>query len=387
MRPMLLVLVAMCAAPLVAAENKFPYKAFINTDEVYVRSGPGQSYYPTDKLAIGQEVEVYRHDPGGWYAVRPVEGSFCWVNTRFLELKSDGIAEVKADDVACRVGSRFSDVRDIIGVKLKKGELIELVDERELRRSDNAWCRIAPPPGDFRWVYAKYVDPDYPRDGLRKPRHGHHGPETPEPEVVAAPVAPSVLSTPLPDGPLSPEQFRREIEAIELELAIVLAEEPEIWSFASLRKRSEALLERADAAVERGHARVLLGKIDRYEGIKQRYESIELAREETERTARLFSGVRTAQRAMVPPPQPANRFDGKGRLIEVRAAKPGSPRYALVDERGSITTYVTPSPGMNLRPYVGKQVGITGTRGYVPDQKSQHLMARHIGPAEGSVMR
>ena len=369
-----------------AAEDKFPYKAFINTDEVYVRSGPGQSYYPTDRLALGAEVEVYRHDPGGWYAVRPVENSFCWVNSRFLELKSDGLAEVKADEVACRVGSRFSEVRDIIGVKLKKGELVELVDERELRSSDNAWCRIAPPPGDFRWVYGKYVDPDYPRDGLRKANRDDQS-DASAAEVVDAPVAPSVLSTPLPEGKLSPEQFRREIEAIELELAIVLAEEPAIWSFASLRKRTEALLERADAAVERGHARVLLGKIDRYEGIKQRYESIDLAREETERTARLFSGVRTAQRAMVPPPARGNRFDGTGRLIEVQAAKPGGPRYALVDERGAITTYVTPAPGMNLRSYVGKQVGITGTRGYVPDQKAQHVMARHVGPTEGSVMR
>ena len=292
MRPMLLVILSLCAAPLVAAEGKFPYKAFINTDEVYMRSGPGQSYYPTDKLALGAEVEVYRHDPGGWYAVRPVEGSFCWVNSRFLELKSDGLAEVKADEVACRVGSRFSDVRDIIGVKLKKGELVELAGRARARRSDNAWCRIAPPPGDFRWVYGKYVDADFPRDGLRKANRGE--PEAPAAEVVEAPVAPSVLSTPLPEGKLTPEQFRREIEAIELELAIVLAEEPAIWSFTALRKRTEALLERADAAVERGHARVLLGKLDRYEGIKQRHESIEMAREETQRTARLLSGVRTA---------------------------------------------------------------------------------------------
>ena len=35
---------------------------------------------------------------------------------------------------------------------------------------------------------------------------------------------------------------------------------------------------------------------------------------------------------MIPPPQPpGNRFDGTGRLIEVRAAKPGGPRFALVD--------------------------------------------------------
>ena len=52
-------------------EQTFPYTAYVAVDDVYVRSGPGQNYYPTDKLKRGQEVEVYRHDPGGWCAVRP----------------------------------------------------------------------------------------------------------------------------------------------------------------------------------------------------------------------------------------------------------------------------------------------------------------------------
>ena len=59
-----------------SGEQTFPYKAFIAADEVYVRSGPGQNYYPTDKLAKGQEVEVYRHDPGGWCAIKPVGRQF-----------------------------------------------------------------------------------------------------------------------------------------------------------------------------------------------------------------------------------------------------------------------------------------------------------------------
>ena len=54
-----------------SAESAFPYKAYVTADDVYVRSGPGENYYPTDQLKAGTEVEVYRHDPGGWYAIRP----------------------------------------------------------------------------------------------------------------------------------------------------------------------------------------------------------------------------------------------------------------------------------------------------------------------------
>ena len=54
----------------------FPYLAYVNSADVYVRSGPGRDYYPTDKLAKGATVEIYRHDPGGWYAIRPPRQSY-----------------------------------------------------------------------------------------------------------------------------------------------------------------------------------------------------------------------------------------------------------------------------------------------------------------------
>ena len=45
--------------------------------------------------------------------------------------------------------------------------------------------------------------------------------------------------------------------------------------------------------------------------------------------------------------------------------------------------YVTPAPGVNLQHYVGRQVGVTGTRGYMPEQHASHIMARHVTPLEG----
>ena len=113
-----------------AACAEFPYIAYINSDDVYVRSGPGRNYYPTDKLAKGGKVEVYRHDPGGWYAIRPPAQSFSWVSSRHLELADAGLAKVNAPRVVARVGSAFSEVRDVIQVRLDRGEIVELVDAR-----------------------------------------------------------------------------------------------------------------------------------------------------------------------------------------------------------------------------------------------------------------
>jgi len=153
-------------------ETIFPYKAWITANDVYVRSGPGQTYYPTDKLQEGDEVEVYRHDPGGWYAIRPPEGSFTWVSGKFLTQGGNNLAVVTEDGVAARVGSRFSDIRDVIQVRLHKGEVIELLDVKEVGTGPDrqTWYKVAPPSGEFRWVFGKYVDPDYRPSGVRTTR-------------------------------------------------------------------------------------------------------------------------------------------------------------------------------------------------------------------------
>ena len=103
-----------------AVATEFPYVAYISSDDVYIRSGPGKNYYPTAKLKHGEPVEVYRHDPGGWYAIRPPAQSFSWISARQLDVLDDGLAVVNTDRAVARVGSLFSDVRDVIQVRLNK---------------------------------------------------------------------------------------------------------------------------------------------------------------------------------------------------------------------------------------------------------------------------
>jgi hypothetical protein len=63
------------------------------------------------------------------------------------------------------------------------------------------------------------------------------------------------------------------------------------------------------------------------------------------------------------------------------------PRFALLDEEGNVRSYVTPSTGVNLYKYVGQQIGVVGQRGYMPEQKAQHVTASHITVLDGQVMR
>jgi len=388
---------ALLASP-VSGEITFPYKAFVTAEDVYVRSGPGQSYYPTDKLRRGQAVEVYRHDPGGWCAVQPVKGSFTWVSGRFLHPTGDNLAVVTEEGVSARVGSRFSDVRDVIQVRLQKGEVVEIL---EAPRDGGTWFKIAPPSGEFRWVSGKYLDAEYPRDGIRRTRGGRHEPERRAAEATAdmreekgadssRPADESLQTKSARPRALSAEEFKAELERIELELSVMVIEEPTVWRFDGLRERTNMLLDQAQTAVERGRARLLANRVARFDDIKQRQDAVLAMRSRTDRQGRMWARLRPKDESgkdSTALAETDERFDGVGRLTRVVSPKLGAPRYALMSESDEVLCYVTPAPGVNLHDYVGLQVGVNGTRGYMPEQRAGHVMARHVTPLEGRMLR
>lgn len=65
--------------PIRADDAALPVTVPVRSRETYLRAGPGDDFYPTERLAAGATVEVWAIDPSGYCAVRPVEGSFSWV--------------------------------------------------------------------------------------------------------------------------------------------------------------------------------------------------------------------------------------------------------------------------------------------------------------------
>ena len=58
------------------------------------------------------------------------------------------------------------------------------------------------------------------------------------------------------------------------------------------------------------------------------------------------------------------------------------PAYALTDPAGAIRYYVTPAPGVNLQNYVGREIGISGGSGYVPELKGRNVTAQRVMPLD-----
>jgi hypothetical protein len=162
MRAVTVVWLAGCvvACTVARAEPQFPYEVTVGADGVEVRSGPGRDYYATGRLEAGSKIQVYRHDRGGWLAIRPPLGSFSLVEQSHLQTSNErGLARVRRDGIECRVGSSVSEVESYVThVQLRNGELVELFRPAEDGESaaadaDSRWVPIWPPAGEFRWVH------------------------------------------------------------------------------------------------------------------------------------------------------------------------------------------------------------------------------------------
>lgn len=465
-RQVVTIVACLWATAAVAAQPSTPYKAYVVVEEAYVRSGPGEGFYPTEKVRFGREVEVYQRDAAGWCAIRPLEESFSWVPSWDIRLGDDGLAEVATESVGARIGSQFSDVRDVVQVRLKRGELVELLGWKRMGSGASAqtWYRIAPPAGEFRWIHERFLDLHPPQARIVRaarqspPADSAPGevqpavalqptqaPERPSaatsgtippsagpPPGVSQPAAvppardapagtggPSAIPTPVAKGPVSGEDFQAELDDINTELALMLAEEPSVWNCEELIRRTESLLSVAQTSSQRAHARLLLNRLARAAGVKKRFDAVYRIGPVP---ASSFAGEAAVQALVgetpagtvqpvgsrealghadrAPSPPPADRplspagpqrtntpYDAMGKLTRVMPGRMGGPRYALLDDHGRVACYVSPAPGVGLQHYVGRRVGITGTRHAGVDLVAPHVTARHVTPLDSSYRR
>ncbi len=513
------------------AQQTFPYVAYVVHQDSYIRSGPGQRYYPTQQLPQGFALEIYRHDSQGWCAIRPPEGSFSWVAAYEVRLLSNNTAEVIADKTVTRVGSTLSPTRSAVQVMLRKGERVSVVPGQP--SDDPNWLRVVPPAGEFRWIAANDLGRQAPMEvtapALTSTSKGKWSrarfpgeqmeSSTPPPvttstssgnafdhlrganqamsnnavfqatplttgggghvEIVAgspaelqlaqfqrqahAVQAPGLLqqpyTTPTP-GLQSPSstvgssethaatsgiprvQFgdsqttasapqtaksmsvddQERIVELQLRLSQIVSQPPTTWQFDQISSEAETLLKEVQSSDARAEIRDVIERIVRFRRIRAGYSaggSSQLAQQPStlsdsaeaeedypvptlgapvEPMAELVAGVRDRVRSDLETGTgdaisrnakevDESKYDAVGRLKPVVSRREGAPQYALVDDRGDVVSFVTPTPDLNLKPYVGRRVGINGSRGYMTQYRRSHVTAGRITQVEATVRR
>jgi hypothetical protein len=129
---------------------------FVHSPRATARCGPSDEYYATATLERGTPVEVYMESSDGWSGIRPPEGSHDWIPAESVYLLPGGrVAEVSADRVAAWIGSDMLKNETLLyQTELIKTQTVSILGEayRGQEADRKLWFKIAPPPGEFRWV-------------------------------------------------------------------------------------------------------------------------------------------------------------------------------------------------------------------------------------------
>jgi uncharacterized protein YgiM (DUF1202 family) len=423
----LLLLTVGTSTTLTASET--PYEAMVISPGAPVRSGPGDDFYPTDTLAQNEVIEVHRVRPDGWLAIRPPADSFSWLFAKHVKLLENGLARVEKDDVASRVGSRMSDQRNAVQIQLKKGEVVEIIGEQT--QDGQNWYKIAPPAGEFRWIHTRHVA----REDAPAPAQpaapavvtvpiaaestvAGAAPITlvadsqpasedtwraapPDAARVSSDAASSVLpgsldparptaaasspSTTTP-APISDDLSRR-LADVELRLSRTVCQPPATWQIEPLQLEAKQLLTHAQSVPDRAAVETMLAKIERFAAIDRRYRQLGplLTTRAPQIGQQPITPIPDATAGVVGPD--GQRYDAVGILRPVVSKRAGAPQFALLNERGQVVSFVTPTPDVNLQPYVGHQIGVTGTRGYIPEFQRTHVTAGRVAPLGERLLR
>lgn len=210
-------------------------------------------------------------------------------------------------------------------------------------------------------------------------------PTTNAPAPVSQPVSQTIQQTAArQSAPAKPnDEFLTRLMALELAVSTVVAEQPGLWRFEPLEAEATELLLLSSSETDRQTVRDLAKRIEHFSDIARRYREARavaaapaprksrtpLARQEL--TSTLDSTTANTNTK-------TSKYDATGILRPVVSKRPNAPKFALVDDQGRITTFVTPTAAIDLEPLLGKRLGVRGSRGFIPEYQREHVTADRV---------
>ncbi|HSW45521.1 MAG TPA: SH3 domain-containing protein, partial [Phycisphaerae bacterium] len=116
---------ALPAATDAKAEPGISNVGIIKGNDVYVRSGFHQNYYPVTKLNKGDKITVLGEEYG-WLKIEPPAGAYSLVEKVLIDKIDEQTGEANGE-VTVYAGSNLNDRRYAKQVKLDKGARVQLI--------------------------------------------------------------------------------------------------------------------------------------------------------------------------------------------------------------------------------------------------------------------
>jgi hypothetical protein len=357
--------------------------------EVRPQPSTKAAFYVTNRLGRGARVEVIEERPDGWLKIRPPQGSFSWINTRFLDHivphQPHHVIHTE-DDVPVIVGSEtIKDHRpDVVGVKLKRGTQVISIGPAQTDAEGN-WMPIEPPPSEFRYVRADAVSARAPaaassggaltsdvrRTTYLAPPDGKSGalPATNAPNANPSP-SPSVLY----QQALQAERDGLIPEAVKLWAQVGAATVTTDPNFSREALRRAYWLHHGHQAYGSGPVRP--APEARYANTGAQPCAIASPPLVRASSAPATASV-TPPIASAPSPWPTYR----GRLSKAYRAQEGARTYMLELPNG-VPFYVSPQPGIDLDPYIDRNLQVMGPIAYRPELRAWIMTVKQAQPLQ-----
>lgn len=415
----------MIAAPpgegLVTDGEKSAEVGYVTSVEATVHCAPSLEQYVCDRLTRGQRVEVHVRR-GDWYGIRPTAGCFSWIHRDGVSVADDGTddgttAVVTNPDTKVWIGSAAPVEQHYSQLRLNVGDQVALLDTEYDRQGSavkspagadrQAWLRIKPPVGELRWIHERFVHiplsdassnalQAHPSAAARPPRDSRTRSDATErgdaSDVTATTDDWSRRRRPadgLTRGQLRlGNSFAESMQQLRLAVARTMTEPIDTWDIEDLAARLEKIRKQSQSTWDRARLARLEESISELSDMQQQHRSLAtqaLAERpqpeqdtsrprplDEDRLVRVAEPIRLAndrmEQAAASRPEDDDHsesyrahYTAVGRLMRIRTSKSKSPPFGLVNADGRLLTLVTPTPGYNIRPYIGRKIGVMGS--------------------------
>ncbi len=141
-----------------------PYTARITLPNAEVRSGPGSDskLYGTNNLKAGDLITVIQERNDGWLAIRPPEGSFSWVQSKYLQRivanQPNYLVQINdGNKVPVYIGSALLNTKPTVeSAKLARGTQVKALGSPQVDNQET-WIPIVPPENELRYIRCEAI--------------------------------------------------------------------------------------------------------------------------------------------------------------------------------------------------------------------------------------
>jgi hypothetical protein len=384
------------------------YTAEVVSAEAVARCGPSDKFYPTNRLRPGERLQVLGSDPSHQYLrIVPPKGSFSWVETRRVRQMYPNIPNYvvsePGSDAPVYTGSEFEEQSkhhpNHESCKLKWGTQVRAVGAA---RQDDAgtWLPIASPPAEVRYVLASSVRRVAENVAVARPSSPPADAAAPPIPAAKPAVVPAASAVPSALAPLqSPQltlfqqaqQSERQGTVYGIQEAIKLYDRAAQEAAASdpllaaqARNAAGALRQGQAAYNPCSTACVPPGRVYPMPVEPSALPNVHLNPPAPAAPAvtPVYQTTSASAPAAVRQPENAGGYSQSGYLRRAGRAVENKRTYCLESPTGYPLMYVTTQAGLDLEPYLNRNVEVFGPANYNGVLRANYMTATRVQPLQ-----